>query len=96
MATATVGYTPGPWSVEIGDTFGSYIVREVRRAQDSSRDVANAYLIQAAPELWHALQAMVNEYETLALRHGESMDCDAYIVAAVALNHASGNFLSGS
>lgn len=89
---ALQGHTPGPWAVEIGETFGAYIIREVAKARDSSRDVANAYLIQAAPQLLEALQFIVNDYEELAREHDESrFSSDAYLMAGAAIAKATGH-----
>lgn len=64
-------YTPGPWKVHIGlDYFtvynesGSTVVPESRCNPDNERDVADAYLIAAAPEMYEALHMLVNGDDT--------------------------------
>jgi hypothetical protein len=101
MSTETK-WTPGPWSVEgetvyaLTDTGGQNrfwcSVQSVRRADEgeaSDAEVrANAHLIAAAPDLYAALAALMNEHG--ALTGSKECDSAAEKLARLALSRARG------
>lgn len=66
------GHTPGPWRVATATETGKPIVCAIEGPDagmciaeiNSWRQVANGYLIAAAPEMLQALEWIIDEYES--------------------------------
>lgn len=88
--------TPGPWTVDVemdGDEGYSITIPEIGRKlhdaewadlQDWDRDLANAYLIAAAPELRDVVIGLMNAIETgLLVRNIENDDAPDWSIRMV-------------
>ena len=69
MSDETTQFTPGPWTINAGLSVkgngGRHIAKVGAEHLDSQTDRANAGLIAAAPEMYEALQAVVDQLQAV-------------------------------
>lgn len=91
-------FTKGPWLVEVGDDpcvrqESTAIIVAVRHRTTKAQWRADAHLIAAAPELYEALAALLEEHncdDGAADYDGTTTECKSCIPAKSALAKASG------
>ena len=78
MTTSKTSFTPGPWRIEASPSKGRWTaVYTVDPCEDLAQVIgqANAHLIAAAPDLYAALEGMLEAYED---DHGNGV-CDCML-----------------
>jgi hypothetical protein len=94
-----MSHTPGPWHVTGSDVGGAMVVTDQAEIagwpdMPQDRSMANARLIAAAPQLLHALKAVVKAYgpdmQAAWVGMGRSGECHELVAARAAIAKAEG------
>lgn len=88
-------FTPGPWHAKgyptISATGGGLIAKVLPRYMDAAERKANANLIAAAPQLYAALEVMLERHRNDM--SGGFLDHDEYMIVIGALDRADGKIM---